>query len=97
MIDAKSIIYKTSIGHYGGTYIYLPEDKLEEFKAMFPKGTFPRNIEIKDIQSLWTEYGVKYFHEKFPNSNRVAIVHFADQSKGQKFLEDNIEVPPFND
>jgi hypothetical protein len=92
-LDARPLIFKTSIGHYGGMYVYMPEEKLDEFKAMFPKGLFPKNIEVKNVAESWTSYGVDAWHKRFPDSDRVAVVHFANASKGQKFLEDKITVP----
>lgn len=96
-LDARPLIYKTSIGHYGGLYVYLPEEKLGEFKAMFPKGLFPKNIEVKSVSEHWTSYGVDAWHKRFPDSDRVAVVHFANASKGEKFLEENITVPYADD
>jgi hypothetical protein len=91
--DATPLVYRASIGHYGGMYVYVPENRLGEFKAMFPQGVFPRNIEVKKVSDSWTQQGVEHWHSKYPNSDRVAIVHFANASKGEKFLEDNVTLP----
>jgi len=96
-LDARPLIFETSIGHYGGLYVYMPEEKLDEFKAMFPKGLFPKNVEVKSVSEHWTSYGIEAWHKRFPDSDRVAVVHFANASKGQKFLEDNITVPYADD
>lgn len=86
-LKPESLVYKVTIGHYGGTIIQLPEENLQKFKGLFPKGTFPKRIEIKDITKEWTEFGVKAFREKFPEAKLVAYVHFANASKGQSFVE----------
>lgn len=94
MQDVKSIVYKTIIAHYGGQYVYVPLEKLPEFKACFPKGTFPRKVEIKDVVDEWTPQGAAQYMARFPYSRKVAIIHFADGTMGLQHLEDNLELPP---
>lgn len=91
--DVRPLIYTTSIGHYGGLYVYLPEENLATFKTYFPPNTFPRKIQIKDVTKEWTFEGEQHYRAKFPNSNKVAIVHFAHASKGEQFLDENLKMP----
>lgn len=91
--DASSLVYEASIGHYGGVLVSVPEDKLADFKALFPPGVFPKNIEVKNVKDSWSSYGVADWQKKFPRSERVAIVRFANASKGEKFIEDNMKLP----
>lgn len=91
--NSSPLFYQATIGHYGGVYVYLPADRLDEFKAMLPKGMFPRNVEVKEVSKSWTPQGVAHWQSKYPNSDKVAIVYFANASKGEKYLEDNIKLP----
>jgi hypothetical protein len=87
--DLKPYIYRTTIGHYGGLYVVVPEEKFEGFKAHFPAKEFPRKVETKDFNDP-QEYhvgAIKRYQQKFPQfSGRVKEVFFADRSKGLRRL-----------
>ena len=91
--DARPLVYQTSIGHYGGQIVRLPEENLPAFKAQFPKGTFPKNVQIKNVADTYTPQGREYYHKRFPNSEKMAVITFASGSKGERHLEENIEMP----
>lgn len=84
--DLKPIIYRLTIGHYGGYFIEVPEEHFEEFKSHFLPREFPMKVETIDVrkESLGAE---ERFRQRFPNSNKVKQVYFADRSVGTKRLE----------
>jgi hypothetical protein len=88
----RDIIWQTSIGHYGGLYVEVPEEHFDEFKAQFPPREFPREVRTVDVRDKYTFEGEQAFRSRFPNSNRIKEVFFADRSKGSKRL-DYMELP----
>jgi len=91
--DLRPIVYRTSIGHYGGMYVDVPEEKFDEFKSFFPANVFPREVrQINDVREDFTFEGEEHFRKKFPRSNYLKSVFFADRSKGLKYL-DFLELP----
>lgn len=85
--DLKNLVFSTSIGHYGGRFIDIPEENFEAFKAFFPPNEFPREVRTVDVRTQWTIEGEQAFRRRFPNSNTIKQVFFADRSKGLKRLE----------
>lgn len=90
--NLKPIIYKTSIGHYGGLYVDVPEEHFTEFKSYFPSREFPRSVETVDVRDKYTFEGEKNFRKRFPNSNRLKVVYFSSNSKGHQRL-DYLDLP----
>jgi len=43
-VKVENHTYRADVGHYGGTYIDVPPESMGSFKALFPKGTFPKNV-----------------------------------------------------
>jgi len=87
--DLRPIIYKTSIGHYGGMYVMVPDKHYREFKSHFPSREFPRaaNIRKEDIREVYSIQGEQNYRKRFPNSNYMYSIHFADATKGDRRLE----------
>ncbi len=80
--NMQPLVYKTSIGHYGGLHVYVPEEKMAEFKSHFPGKEFPRSVaEVHDMPSRGD------FKQRFPNSQKAYKVFFADRSKGEQRLD----------
>jgi len=90
--DMRPYIYKTSIGHYGGMYVDVPEEHFAKFKRQFPPKEFPRKVRTVDVREKYTFEGEKNFRRRFPNSNVLKEVFFANGSKGEKRL-DFLEMP----
>jgi len=90
--DVRPLIYKTSIGHYGGLYVDVPEECFGEFKSHFPPAEFPRKVRTTDVREKYTFEGEKRFRKRFPSSNRIKEVYFASRSKGHRRL-DFLEMP----
>jgi len=90
--DLKPIIYRTSIGHYGGQFVEVPEEHFQEFKSYFPPKEFPREVQTTDVREKSTFEGEQRFRNRFPNSNKIKQVYFRDRSKGLKRL-DFMELP----
>lgn len=90
--DVRPLIYRTMIGHYGGLYVDIPEEHFEEFKSHFPTREFPRKVRTTDVREKYTFEGEKNFRKRFPNSNLIKEVFFADRSKGHRRL-DFLEMP----
>lgn len=43
-VKVENHTYRADVGHYGGTYVDVPPERMDSFKALFPKGTFPKNV-----------------------------------------------------
>ena len=86
---STTLIWRWSIGHYGGYFVDVPAENFEAFKGMFQKGTFPRNAEEKSAaESVGDSATEIRFDKTFPNSRgRYYTVYFADRSKGEQILE----------
>lgn len=84
----KEKIWRSSIGHYGGMFVLVPSEHIEEFKALFPSREMPRTIIIKQVSQVLTEFGANRFKAKFPRSHGVYYeMFFADRSKGLERFE----------
>ena len=81
------LIWRWDIGHYGGFLVDVPAENFTAFKALFPKGVFPRNVQQKNIVETQTDEGTIRFNRLFPGSRgRYYYIHFADGTKGERFL-----------
>jgi len=85
--NMQPLIYRTSIGHYGGLYVDVPEEHFDTFKEQFPPREFPRKVRTVDVRDKYSFEGEKRFRQRFPNSNRLKEVYFANGSKGLKRLD----------
>jgi hypothetical protein len=88
--DLGPYIYRTSIGHYGGMFIEVPEEKFEDFKSHWPRKEFPRNVESKDMNdpNRYDSEAIVHYHQVFPGlSGKIREVFFADRSKGMQRLD----------
>jgi len=91
--DLKPIVYRTQIGHYGGLYVEVPEEHFEEFKSYWPSREFPREVRTIDVRDEnFTFEGEQHFRQRFPNSNRIKQVYFANGTKGEARL-DYVDMP----
>jgi hypothetical protein len=87
-------IYKISHGHYGGYYVSVPEENFNTFKKSFPKQTFPRKHEARDVSKDYTPQGASHFNKAFPKSSgKLRKVYFGDRTKGSAHLEKMIDFP----
>jgi len=91
-IDLSPMVYKTTIGHYGGLYITVPEEQFDAFKALFPSSEFPREVETIDVREL-DAVSEGYYRQLFPNSNRYKTVYFRNGSAGEKRIELTMDLP----
>lgn len=86
-------IHRESIGHYGGTFVEVPEEFFQAFKSRFPGREFPKKPKKKNVGDL--NFGFDYekdFHKKYPQSHGDYYdIYFADRSKGHKRLEDMMD------
>lgn len=85
--DMTPLIYRTSIGHYGGLYVDVPAEKFELFKANIPPKMFPKQVKTTDVREALTVDGEARFRKRFPNSNIIKEVYFSSNSKGMRYLD----------
>jgi hypothetical protein len=85
--DLSHLVFRRSIGHYGGDIIVVPEEHFQEFKSHFPKREFPRNVTKEDIREKYTVDGELRFRKRFPNSNYAYWIDFAHGTQAEKRLE----------
>ena len=86
--NIDSLIWKSSIGHYGGEYVYVPVENWRDFKNSFPGRVFPRNAYKENISHNHTEYAQREFNDRYPHSRgEFYQVFFADKSKGLKHYD----------
>lgn len=91
----KKIYGPTTIGHYGGLYVEVPQEHFEEFKAAFPSRQFPKRVRKKNIAKTRGVEAEAKFHKKYPKSHgRYFDIYFGDKSKGLKTLETMIDRCP---
>ena len=83
------LIWRWSIGHYGGYYVDVPAENFGAFKAMFQRGTFPRKAEEESVAERVGDSATEIrFDKTFPKSRgRYYAIYFADRSKGEQILE----------
>ena len=82
------LIWRWSIGHYGGYYVDVPAENFEAFKSIFQGGTFPRNVREKSVAETMGDPAVIRFDQAFPNSRgKYYTAYFADRSKGEQILD----------
>ena len=89
------LIWRWNIGHYGGYYVSVPAENLEEFKSRLPKGTFPKNVEKEPAADtsprMYLDTVAEAFDKLYPKSKGVKYrVFFGDRSKGTRFLSDSM-------
>ncbi|MFI5450404.1 MAG: hypothetical protein ACHQ03_11645 [Candidatus Bathyarchaeia archaeon] len=83
------LIWRWSIGHYGGFYLTVPAENLAEFKARFPKGTFPKKIEQEPVEGI-DERVTEAFDKLYKKSKGIRYrMYFGDRTKGEKILSDS--------
>jgi len=88
--DLSPMVYRTTIGHYGGLYVEVPEEKFDDFRAIFPVKEFPRKVEHNDLHdaAVYHPEAAQHFHKVFPEySGKTRTVYFANASKGEKRLD----------
>jgi hypothetical protein len=95
-IDVSKLIYRTTIGHYGGYFIDVPEENFEQFKALFPPQEFPRAVNIKTVDVRSEDRAVEgeaAYRRQLPNSNRYKQIFFANGTKGEKRIDISFDLP----
>lgn len=88
--DLSPLIYRTTIGHYGGLYVEVPAERFDDFKSIFPPAEFPRRVESNNLRDLnkWGGNAIGNYHAVFPQYTGITkTVFFADRSKGLKRLD----------
>ena len=87
--DLSHLVYRKTIGHYGGYYMDVPSEHYQEFKSHFPKREWPKgaNIQKKDIREDFNIYGETNYRKRFPKSNYLYQIYFANNTKADQRLD----------
>jgi hypothetical protein len=89
----EEMVFRMAIGHYGGMYVEIPEERFKQFRALFPKRSFPRRVRTRDVKEMLTPEGEARLYQRFPKSTGIIKeVYFANLSKGLEIL-DRLNLP----
>lgn len=80
--DLRSKIWSARIGHYGGSHIKVPAEHWAEFRSLFSKSMFPREVRTIHVAEKFTQSAEEQFMRRFPKSQGILKeIHMATGTK----------------
>jgi hypothetical protein len=70
-IEPTTFMLRASIGHYGGTFVDVPAEEYDSFRANFDKRAFPRGENIRNVTYSGHAYKTVFFDNGTKSSKQL--------------------------